>query len=370
VNAKFLDLTKIHLEIEDEINDAIHKVVHSGVYIGGQVVNDFENKYANYVDSKYCVGVANGLDAIRLSLMALDIKKGDEIIVPSHTFVATWLAVSQCGAIPIPVDANINTYSIDVAKIEAVITKKTKAIIPVHMYGQPADLDEILRIARKHSLYVIEDAAQAHGAIYKDKKIGAHGDLVAWSFYPGKNLGAMGDAGAVTTNNKEYAQKIRMIGNYGSEKKYINTEVGLNSRLDPIQASILSVKLNYLDAWNKIRTTTAGLYLKNIKSTSVTLPVDINLNNSAWHIFPIRCKNRNKMINYLEKNGVQALIHYPIPPHKQIIYNSQYLNSDLKISEMMSNELISIPIGPHMSIETTEFVITKINAVDKLRVTR
>jgi len=238
------------------------------------------------------------------------------------------------------------------------------------MYGQPADLDEILRIARKHSLYVIEDAAQAHGAIYKDKKIGAHGDLVAWSFYPGKNLGAMGDAGAVTTNNKEYAQKIRMIGNYGSEKKYINTEVGLNSRLDPIQASILSVKLNYLDAWNKIRTTTAGLYLKNIKSTSVTLPVDINLNNSAWHIFPIRCKNRNKMINYLEKNGVQALIHYPIPPHKQIIYNSQYLNSDLKISEMMSNELISIPIGPHMSIETTEFVITKINAVDKLRVTR
>jgi len=361
MNVKFLDLSLSHIELKDEINNAIQNDMQSGVYIGGEVVNGFESQYASYVSSKYCVGVANGLDAIRLSLMALDIKKGDEVIVPSHTFIATWLAVSQCGAIPVAVDPDINTYTIDVCKIEEAITEKTKAIIPVHMYGQPADLDEILRIAKKYRLYVIEDAAQAHGASYKGKKIGAHSDLVAWSFYPGKNLGAMGDAGAVTTNNKKYAEKIRMLGNYGSDTKYINTEVGINSRLDTIQASILSVKLKYLGEWNKIRTIVAGLYLKDIKSTGITLPVDIDINNSAWHIFPIRCKNRDKIINHLSKNNIQTLIHYPIPPHKQKCYKSRYSNRDLKVSEIISNELVSIPIGPHMSIEHVEFVISNIN---------
>ena len=365
MSVRFLDLKSIHKEIQEEIQEAIYAVLDSGVYIGGDSVNEFETNYAKYLGAKYCVGVANGLDAIKLSLMALNIKDGDEVIVPSHTFIATWLAVSDLGAIPIPVEPDIDSYSIDISQIEGVITEKTKAIIPVHLYGQPVDMDKIIKIAKKYDLYVIEDAAQAHGATYKDKKIGSHGDLVAWSFYPGKNLGAIGDAGAVTTNNKEYAEKIRVLGNYGSRIKYLNEEKGINSRLDPIQAAVLNVKLKFLDVWNQQRQAIATLYLNEIDNEDLVLPNKMSLSDSVWHIFPVRSVNRDEIIKKLKNDDIETLIHYPIPPHKQKIYAHHYLNSNLDISEKISSELLSLPIGPHMGFKDVEFVVSKVNNIAK-----
>ena len=362
---KFLDLKTTHKEIHEEIQGAISSVLNSGIYIGGESVNEFETSYAQYLECKYCVGVGNGYDAIRLSLMALDIKEGDEVIVPSHTFIATWLAVSSLGAIPVPVEPDLDSYSIDVSKIEKVITEKTKAIIPVHLYGQPVDIDEIIIIAKNYGLYIIEDAAQAHGATYKDKKIGSHGDLVAWSFYPGKNLGAIGDAGAVSTNNKDYAEKIRVLGNYGSKKKYINEEKGINSRLDSIQAAILNVKLKYLDSWNQQRKAIASAYLAEIENEQLSMPNKISLLESAWHIFPVRSENRNKIQKKLENENIETLIHYPVPPHRQKIYLKEYSSFDLKISENLSNQLLSLPIGPHMHMQEVESVIKSINSLSK-----
>ena len=249
----FLDLKAPYLELKQELDEAIARVISSGWFIGGADVDKFEAEYATYCGTAQCVGVANGLDALHIALRAMDVGPGDEVIVPSNTYIATWLAVSQCGAIPIPVEPLESTYNIDPSRIEAAITPRSKAIIPVHLYGQPADLDPILEIARKHGLKILEDAAQAHGARYKGKRIGGHGDAVAWSFYPGKNLGALGDGGAVTTNNSEIADRIRVLRNYGSRVKYVNEVRGYNSRLDPIQAAVLRVKLKYLDVWNARR---------------------------------------------------------------------------------------------------------------------
>ena len=365
MSVRFLDLKSIHKEIQEEIQEAISSVLDSGVYISGDSVNEFETNYAKYLGAKYCVGVANGLDAIKLSLMALNIKDGDEVIVPSHTFVATWLAVSELGAIPVPVEPDTDIYSINISQIEEAITKKTKAIIPVHLYGQPVDMDKIIIIAKKYGLYVIEDAAQAHGATYKDKKIGSHGDLVAWSFYPGKNLGAIGDAGAVTTNNKEYAEKIRVLGNYGSRIKYINEEKGINSRLDPIQAAVLNVKLKFLDTWNQQRKAIATSYLNEIDNDDLILPNKMSLSDSVWHVFPVRSVNRDEIIKKLKNDDIETLIHYPVPPHKQKIYSHNYKNFNLDLSEKISNELLSLPIGPHMNFEDVEFVVRKVNSITK-----
>ena len=362
---KFLDLKTTHNAIQEEIQGAIFTTLNSGVYIGGDSVEEFEASYASYLSCKYCVGVGNGLDAIKLSLMALNIKEGDEVIVPSHTFIATWLAVSSLGAVPVAVEPDINSYSIDVSKIERVISKKTKAIIPVHLYGQPADMEKIMKIAKNHDLYIVEDAAQAHGATYNGMKIGSHGDLVAWSFYPGKNLGAIGDAGAITTNNKDLAEKVRILGNYGSRKKYINEEEGINSRLDSIQASVLNVKLKYLDSWNQQRRAIASAYLEEIYNDQFNLPSKICLTDSVWHIFPIRSESRDKIKNKLGNKGIETLIHYPIPPHKQKIYSKQFSNYNLKISEKISNQLLSLPIGPHMSIDDVEIVIKAVNSFSK-----
>jgi dTDP-4-amino-4,6-dideoxygalactose transaminase len=359
---KFLDLKTTHNAIQEEIQGAIFSTLNSGVYIGGDSVDEFEASYASYLNCKYCVGVGNGLDAIKLSLMALDIKEGDEVIVPSHTFIATWLAVSSLGAIPVAVEPDIDSYSIDVSKIESVISEKTKAIIPVHLYGQPADMEKIIKIAKNHDLYIVEDAAQAHGATYKDMKIGSHGDLVAWSFYPGKNLGAIGDAGAITTNNKDLAEKVRILGNYGSRKKYINEEKGINSRLDSIQAAVLNVKLKYLDLWNQQRRSIASAYLEEIHNDQLSLPSKICLTDSVWHIFPIRSERRDKIKKKLGNKGIETLIHYPTPPHKQEIYSKDYSNYNLKISEKISNQLLSLPIGPHMSIQDIESVINAVNS--------
>jgi len=358
----FLSLQESYEEISEEINLALQKVLSSGRYIGGSEVELFEEKFSEYVGSKYCVGLGNGLDAIQAILKALDIGQGDEVIVPSHTFIATWLAVSNCGAKPIPVEVNQDTYSIELSEIEKALTKKTKAIIPVHLYGQPVDLDPIIEFSKKHEIFVVEDAAQAHGSIYKSKKIGSHGDAVAWSFYPGKNLGAFGDAGAVTTNNHSMAKKIRKLSNYGSQKKYVNEFKGFNSRLDPLQAGILNIKLNYLDEWNKRRLEIAKLYLDKLDMKELTLPKKFDIKNCAWHLFPIRIKERDELINYLNHAGIETLVHYPIPPHKQDAYKSDYLDKTFLITEKISEELLSLPIGPHLNLKKANFVIEKIQS--------
>lgn len=352
----FLDLKAPYLELQLEIDAAIKRVLDSGWYVLGEEVDAFEQEYAIYCDAKHCVGLANGLDAMHLALLALDVGAGDEVIVPSNTFIATWLAVSQCGAKPVPVEPVGATYNLDPRQIEAAITQRTKAIIPVHLYGQPADLDPILTTARKHSLKVLEDAAQAHGACYKGKRIGGHGDVVAWSFYPGKNLGALGDGGAITTNDKEIADRLRMLRNYGSRVKYVNEVRGYNSRLDPIQAAVLRVKLKYLDEWNARRTEIVSRY--NTMLADLTLPAVSEWASPVWHLYVIRTKKREALQSHLIEAGIGTLIHYPVPPHLQQAYADQgYKQGDFPIAEALAEEVLSLPIGPHLTIEQQEKVI-------------
>ncbi|MBL8510604.1 MAG: DegT/DnrJ/EryC1/StrS family aminotransferase, partial [Betaproteobacteria bacterium] len=278
----FLDLKAAHHEQAEAIEAATLRVLRSGHYILGEELQAFEDEYANYVGARHCVGLANGLDALHLALLALDVGPGDEVIVPSNTFIATWLAVTQCGATPVPVEPHLSTYNIDERKIEAAITSRTKAIIPVHLYGLPANLAPIIAIARAHNLKVLEDAAQAQGALYQGQRIGAHGDIVAWSFYPGKNLGAVGDAGAITTNNPELADRISILRNYGSRVKYVNDIIGYNSRLDPIQAAVLRVKLKYLDQCNQRRTQIAQRYSEGLQNSGLVLPAVPDWAKPAW----------------------------------------------------------------------------------------
>ncbi len=353
----FLDLQAQYLEIKPEVDSRLNEFLKAGSYIGGEYLKNFEENFSSFLGANYCIGVANGLDALEISLKALGIGKGDEVIVPSHTFIATWLAVSNCGANPIPVEPKQSSFSIDPSKIESAITKNTKAIIPVHLYGEPAELDSILKIAKTNNLFVVEDAAQAHGASYKSKRIGSHGHLVAWSFYPGKNLGAFGDGGAVTTNNLELAKKIREIGNYGSQKKYINDVIGRNSRLDPMQALMLDIKLKKLDEWNDRRREIAKKYLTELSDVGITLPDGLNLNDGVWHLFPVLANNRDVLKKYLDKNSIETLIHYPIPPHKQLAYASEFSSFNLEISEKLSTQLLSLPIGPQLEINQVDFVI-------------
>lgn len=359
MNIPFLDLKASYLELQDEIDNAIQKVTHSGYYILGPEVEQFEQDFATYCDALYCVGVANGLDAITLCLKAMDIQPGDEVIVPSHTYIATWLAVSHCGATPIPVECVESTYNIDPARIEAAITSKTKVILPVHLYGQPADLKPILEVANKYGIKVLEDAAQAHGAKYCQKRIGSHGAAVAWSFYPGKNLGALGDGGAITTNDKDLADRLRILRNYGSSKKYVNDEKGYNSRLDPIQATILSVKLKYLNLWNQRRKKIADHYLRELSDTRLILPKIIVEAESAWHLFVIRTDNRQQLQEHMQESGINTLIHYPIPPHLQLAYQAEcfYLKDKLPLTELLATEILSLPIGPHLSDESVDYII-------------
>lgn len=353
----FLDLRAAYLELKPEIDEAVARVLNSGWYILGSEVEAFEAEWAAYCDAKYSVGVANGLDALHLALLALGVGPGDEVIVPSHTYIATWLAVSQCGATPVPVEPDEQTYNIDPSRIEAAITARTKAILPVHLYGQPADLDLILTIARKHGLRVLEDAAQAHGARYKGRRIGGHGDAVAWSFYPGKNLGALGDGGAVTSNDPEVADRIRVLRNYGSHVKYVNEVKGYNSRLDPIQAAILRVKLKYLDEWNLRRSKVAAHYRQCLKNMSLILPHVPEWAEPAWHLYVVRHSRRDDYQEALTKAGVGTLIHYPIPPHLQAAYAAAgWSKGSFSLAEIMANEVLSLPIGPHMSDSAAEVV--------------
>ena len=348
----FLDLQTGYLELKEEIDAAVARVLQSGWYILGPEVSAFEEEFASYCGADHCIGVGNGLEALHLALLAMGIGLGHEVIVASNTFIATWLAVSMAGAVPVPVEPDPATHNLDPGRMEAAITERTKAILPTHLYGQPADLDPILDIARRHGLKVLEDAAQAHGARYKGKRVGGHGDAVAWSFYPGKNLGAFGDGGAVTTNDPELASRIRTLGNYGSREKYVNEVRGFNSRLDPLQAAVLSVKLRYLDEWNARRRAVASLYSDSLNGGSVQAPAVPNWAEPAWHLYVVRSPQRDRLAASLADEGIQTLIHYPIPPHLQQAYADMGLKPGaFPIAEQLASEVLSLPIGPQMSLE-------------------
>ena len=357
----FLDLRASYNVKKQEIDNAVMKSLDSGYYIGGNEVADFEIAYAKFTNSSFCIGVSNGLDALRLSLIALGIGPGDEVIVPTNTYIATWLAVSHVGATPVPVEPSMDTYNIDVQKIEGAITSHTKAIIPVHLYGLPCEIQEILQIAKTYSLYVLEDAAQCHGASINQQPIGCFGDLTAWSFYPGKNLGAFGDAGAVTTNNKELADKLMLLRNYGSSKKYVNNLLGFNCRLDPIQASILSVKLNYLVEWKQSRKKIADYYSKCLNESVYILPPQNNNPEHAWHLYVILSNQRQRLQDYLFSLGIQTLIHYPIPPYLQAPYRPYYDDKAYPISSKLSSTCLSLPLYPQMPDSQVEFVVESLN---------
>lgn len=354
----FLDVGAAYRELKGEIDAAVARVLDSGWYVLGPEVDAFEAEWAAYCGARHAVGAANGLDALTLALRALDIGDGDEVIVPSNTYIATWLAVTAVGARPVPVEPDPATHNIDPERIAAAITPRTRAILPVHLYGQPADLDPIIAMARDRGLAVVEDAAQAHGARYKGRRIGAHGDVVCWSFYPGKNLGALGDAGAVTTNSADLADRIRVLHNYGSREKYRHLTRGMNSRLDPIQAAVLRVKLAHLDAWTERRRAMAAAYGEGLKDTPLILPRWPDWADPVWHLYVVRSGDRDGLQDRLKEAGVNTLIHYPIPPHMQTAYADLGLPCDaLPLARRMAGEVLSLPIGPHLSAASADHVI-------------
>lgn len=360
----FASFLPMHNEIRKQLDAAYKKVLDTSYFIQGEECRKFEEEYAQYCGTEYCVGVATGLDAIYLILKALDIKSGDEVIVPSNTYIATALAVSFTGAIPVFVEPVIENYNIDVTRIEEKISKRTKAIIAVHLQGLAADMDAVNTIAKEHGLYVIEDAAQGHGAKYKGRKVGALSDAAAWSFYPGKNLGALGDAGCITTNNKKIADKVRALGNYGSDYKYHHIYQGTNSRLDELQAAFLRVKLHYLDKWNKERKRIAKRYLKEINNSLVKLPLASSEDyEHVYHVFVIRCDRRNELEKYLADNGIGTVKHYPIPMHLQKAYEGLHImKGELPIAEEISKTVLSLPMYYGMSNQEIDYVINKINS--------
>lgn len=350
VEVPFLELGETYLEIKDELDAAYQRVMNSSWYILGEEVKEFEKEFAAYCGTKYCVGVGNGLEALQLILCACGIGPGDEVIVPANTYIATWLAVSNAGATVIPVEPTDGTYNIDPRRIGAAITPRTRAILPVHLYGQPADMGPINDIARKHHLKVIEDAAQAHGARYRDRRVGSLGDAAGWSFYPTKNLGAYGDAGAVTTNDDEVADRVRLLRNYGSKSKYFNEEKGINSRLDELQAALLRVRLKHLDEWNGRRGRIAAKYLEELRETDLMLPAVCEGADPVWHLFVVRSQRRDELQAYLKSRGVNTLVHYPVPPHLQKAYPELALSGRrLPITEAIHREVLSLPMGAHLS---------------------
>lgn len=364
MNVPFLDLKSTYLELQPEIDEAVQRVLQSGSYIGGAEVEAFENAFASFCGARHVVGVANGLDALKLALLALDVGPGDEVIVPSHTFIATWLAVSQCGATPVPVEPAADGFNIDPQRVAARITPKTKGIIPVHLYGEPADLDPLIDIAERHSLFVLEDAAQAHGAVYRGRRIGSHGHAVAWSYYPGKNLGAFGDGGAVSTQDEALARRIRMLGNYGSRTKYVNDAIGYNSRLDPLQAAILRAKLPHLDEWNARRHAIAERYNLTLSALLPTPAAPQERRGHAWHLYVVRHPDRDRLQRQLAEAGVTTLIHYPRPPHLQEAYAALGLGAGrFPLAEQYATTVLSLPIGPQLSPAQVDHVIEAVTRV-------
>lgn len=355
----FLDFHAPYLELKAELDAAYLRVMEAGWYILGKEVEAFETEFAAYCETKYCVGVGNGLEALHLILRAMEIGAGDEVIVPANTYIASWLAVSQVGANIVPVEPDEKTYNINPLLIEKAITDRTKAIMAVHLYGQPADMDAINEIATRHNLKVIEDAAQAHGARYKNRRVGGLGDAAGFSFYPTKNLGAIGDAGAVTTNNPELADKIRLLRNYGSRVKYENEIQGYNSRLDELQAAFLRVKLAKLDEWNSRRVDVAEQYLKTLcENPNLTIPFVPDWAEPVWHLFVVRHPKRYNLEKSLKIAGISTLIHYPIPPHLSDAYaNTSFNLGDFILTEKLAKQVMSLTLHPHMQKQDINFII-------------
>ena len=360
----FLDLKTVNEKYSSELKEACSRVIDSGWYIAGKELESFENDFALYCGAKYAIGVANGLDALTLTLRAWlelgKIKKGDEVIVPANTYIASILAITENNLIPVLVEPDLASYNLCPLNVERAITEKTKVILAVHLYGHLADMPAINRIAKDKGLLVLEDSAQAHGAEIEGKKSGNWGDASGFSFYPGKNLGALGDGGAITTNDSELVETLRALRNYGSHEKYKNLFKGVNSRLDEIQAAMLNVKLKYLDDDTNRRRDIAERYLSEIQNSKIILPSTINRQSHAWHVFVIRCENRDELQKYLLENGVQTLVHYPIPPHKQDAY-SEWGGQSYSVTEKIHSEVLSLPMGLHLENEQVKSVISLLN---------
>jgi dTDP-4-amino-4,6-dideoxygalactose transaminase len=348
----FLDVAAAYAELRDELDEAVRKVMASGQFILGPEVAAFEEDFAAYCEVDHAIGVASGLDALRLILLAYGVGDGDEVLVPSNTFIASWLAVTQAGATPVPVEPDPLTHNVTAEGLEAALTDATKAIMPVHLYGQPADMEPIAALGRERDIPVIEDAAQAQGARYRGRRAGSLGDAAGFSFYPVKNLGAMGDAGAVTTDDAELADRIRMLRNYGSKVKYHHDLPGLNSRLDSVQAAALRVKLRHLDDWNERRRSVAARYLERLDGIEgVTLPAAPDWAEPVWHLFVVRHPRRDALQERLAGAGVDTIIHYPIPPHLTGAYASGFEGRSLPVAEQLADEVLSLPMGPHLPLD-------------------
>ena len=357
---KFLDLKKINNRYREEIDSRIKDILDKGWYLQGEENENFTKNFANFCGTKFALGVANGLDALNLIIKAYGFGNGDEIIVPANTYIATILAISENGCIPILVEPDIKTYNINPDSIEEKITSKTKAIMVVHLYGQAVQMEKIWKIAKKYNLKIIEDSAQAHGAIYQENRTGNLGDASGFSFYPGKNLGCIGDGGAVTTNDEELFNKIKAIANYGSDRKYHHIYKGVNSRLDEIQAAVLDIKLKHLDSDNNKRREISKYYRENIKNSKIILPDTYDEKSHVWHIFAVRTQNRDEFQKYLTEKGIQTIIHYPTPPHKQGAYK-EWNNLSFPITEEIHNTILSLPISPVMTDSEIEKVVEVVN---------
>lgn len=357
----FLDVGATYAELQEELDAAVRRVLQSGWYLLGRELKDFEVEYARFTESRHCVGVANGLEALVLALKSVGVRPGQEVIVPANTYIATWLAVSYVGATPVPVEPVPGIWNLDPERLEQALTEKTAAVLPVHLYGQPADMDPILTWARSHGLKVVEDGAQAHGARYKGRRIGGHADAVAWSFYPGKNLGCFGDGGAVTTDDDEVADRIRVLRNYGSRQKYLNEVKGHNSRLDEIQAAVLSVKLRRLDAWNARRKALANQYLAGLSGIpELGLPSLQPNAEHAWHLFVVDHPRRDDLQAHLASQGIQTLVHYPVPPHLSEAYAGDQSWRTSPVSEAAARSHLSLPMGPHLTMTEVDHVVSVI----------
>lgn len=363
VTVPFLDVGATYRELRGELDAAVARVLESGWYLLGKELQAFESEYAAFCEARHCVGVGNGLEALVLALKALGVGAGDEVIVPANTYIATWLAVSYVGATPVPVEPIPGVWNIDPERIEPAITARTKVILPVHLYGQPAPLDAILAVARKHGLRVLEDAAQAHGARHGGRRIGAHGDMVAWSFYPGKNLGAFGDGGAVTTDDAALADQVRVLRNYGSRVKYRTEVKGHNSRLDELQAAVLRVKLRALDAWNARRAAVAARYDAALRELGgVRRPTVIAGVEPVWHLYVVEVPDRDRVQAELRAAGVETLIHYPVPPHLSEAYAHDRAWGSFELTERAAGRLLSLPMGPHLSADQQAHVLEALRA--------
>lgn len=363
VTVPFLDVGATYRELRGELDAAVARVLESGWYLLGKELQAFESEYAAFCEARHCAGVGNGLEALALALEALGVGPGDEVIVPANTYIATWLAVSYVGATPVPVEPIPGVWNIDPDRIEPALTARTKVILPVHLYGQPAPLEAILAVARKHGLRVLEDAAQAHGARHGQRRIGAHGDVVAWSFYPGKNLGAFGDGGAVTTDDAELADKVRVLRNYGSRVKYRNEVKGHNSRLDELQAAVLRVKLRALDAWNARRAAVAARYDAALRELpAVRRPTVIAGVEPAWHLYVVEVPDRDRVQAELRAAGVETLIHYPVPPHLSDAYAHDRAWGSFELTERAAGRLLSLPMGPHLGADAQALAVDALRA--------